>query len=73
VNDKVFVRGYGIAKMTWRIYNRWGAVCISKPIACRRWMELTKAAYNHRGLPLCMDVEFSDGVKYQKKGDITLL
>jgi len=24
INDKVFVRGYGINKMTWRIYNRWG-------------------------------------------------
>ncbi|MEJ7685267.1 MAG: gliding motility-associated C-terminal domain-containing protein [Segetibacter sp.] len=24
INDKVFVRGYGISKMTWRIYNRWG-------------------------------------------------
>ena len=25
-NDKVYVRGYGIAKMSWQIYNRWGVL-----------------------------------------------
>jgi hypothetical protein len=26
VNDKIYVRGFGIAKMNWTIYNRWGKV-----------------------------------------------
>lgn len=74
INDKVFVRGYGIRKMTWRIYNRWGAVVFQTNDSAQGW----DGTYNGSIQPkevyhYVLDVEFSDNTKYQKKGDITLL
>ena len=31
-NDVVFVKGYGIGKMTWRIYNRWGQLYLLQQV-----------------------------------------
>jgi gliding motility-associated-like protein len=74
VNDKVFVRGYGIAKMTWRIYNRWGAVVFQTTSLSEGWDGTYKGSIQPTEVyHYVLDVEFSDGVKYQKKGDITLL
>jgi gliding motility-associated-like protein len=74
VNDKIYVRGYGIAKMNWKIYNRWGALVYETHDRLQGWDG------NHQGTKQAsevyhyvLDVEYADNSKYQKKGDITLL
>lgn len=75
INDVVRVRGFGIAKMNFRIFNRWGAqVFQSTSYKSGAW----DGRYNGTLQPMdvyayILDIEFSDGKRYQKRGDITLL
>ena len=74
VNEKIYVRGFGIAKMTWRIYNRWGAVVYYGTSINEGW----DGYYNGKLQPqevyhYTVEIEFSDKTKASKKGDITLL
>jgi len=74
VNDRIYVRGFGIAKMTWRIYNRWGAVVYTSADPYEGW----DGKYNGKIQPqgvyhYTVEIEFSDKKKSTKKGDITLL
>jgi gliding motility-associated-like protein len=73
-NDKVFVRGFGIQKMTWTIYNRWGTVVYQGTDPNEGWDG------TYKGQPQPQDVyqytlvvEFSSKERTTKKGDITLL
>jgi gliding motility-associated-like protein len=74
INDFVRVRGFGIVKMNWQIYNRWGVKVFESSSVNNGWDGKYKGTlqpqevYNY-----VLSVEFSDGTKYQKKGDITLL
>ena len=73
-NDIVRVRGFGIAKMDWRIYNRWGTMIFRGTTIKEAW----DGKYNGVLQPqevyvYVLDVTFSDGTKYRKSGDITLL
>ncbi len=74
VNERIYVRGFGIAKMTWRIYNRWGEVVYLGTNPNEGWDGKYKGkiqpqeVYNYT-----LEIEFSDKVKAFKKGDITLL
>lgn len=73
-NDVIFVQGYGIQKMTWRIFNRWGNLVFTSISPSVGWdgkfngQVQPQDVYNY-----VLDVEFSDGTKLVKKGDITLL
>lgn len=74
VNSVVFVRGYGIAKMKFAIYARWGEKVFETNDRKLGW----DGRYKGQVLPMdayayVLDVEFVDGKKYQKKGDITLI
>lgn len=74
INDKVYVRGYGIAKMNFRIYNRQGLMVFQSTNPANGW----DGKYKGNLQPMdayayILDVEYSDGTKTQKKGDITLL
>jgi gliding motility-associated-like protein len=74
VNDKVLVRGYGITKMDWRIYNRWGVLVFSSNDQKIGWDGRYKGSIQALDVyTYTLNVEFSDGTKYSKKGDITLL
>ena len=74
VNDKVFVRGYGISKMRWRIYNRWGAMVFESVDRNQGWDGTYKGSLQPNEVyHYVLDVEFFDNTKSQKKGDITLL
>ncbi|MCU0323209.1 MAG: PKD domain-containing protein, partial [Chitinophagaceae bacterium] len=74
VNDVIFVQGYGIQKMTWRIFNRWGNLIFTSISPNIGWdgkfngQMQPQDVYNY-----VLDIEFSDGTKFVKKGDITLL
>jgi gliding motility-associated-like protein len=68
------VRGFGISKLTFRIYNRWGQKVFESNDVNIGWDG------TYKGNPQPMDVyaytveaEYFDGTKVAKKGDITLI
>lgn len=74
LNDKIFVRGFGITKMTWHIYNRWGTLVYEGTDPNQGW----DGVYNGRLQPqevyhYTLVVQFSNKERVTKKGDITLL
>ncbi|HZH67325.1 MAG TPA: PKD domain-containing protein [Flavisolibacter sp.] len=74
VNSRVFVRGFGIAKLKFAIYARWGEKVFETADKRIGW----DGKYKGKLLPMdvyayTMDVEFADGKKFQKTGDITLI
>lgn len=73
-NDRIFVRGFGIVKMTWKIYNRWGKLVYLGTSQSEGW----DGKYNGKLQPqevyhYTLELEFSDKERATKKGDITLL
>jgi gliding motility-associated-like protein len=74
INDRVYVRGFGIAKMTWKIYNRQGLLVFQSVDQTNGWDGRYKGtlqpmdAYGYT-----LEVQFADGSRATKKGDITLL
>lgn len=73
-NNTVYVAGFGIAKMQWRIYNRQGLMVFQSSGIKQGW----DGTYKGKLQPIdvytyTLDVEFSDGKKQRKTGDITLL
>lgn len=74
VNDVVTVRGFGISKLNWRIYNRWGALVYRSTDKNFSWNGRYKGVVQPQEVyTYILEVEFTDGNKYQKTGDITLL
>ena len=74
VNDKVYVRGYAIGKMVFRIYNRWGQLVYQSTDRNQGWDGKYKGALQPMdAYAYTLEVEFTDGSKATKKGDITLL
>ena len=74
VNSAVNVRGFGIGKMDWRIYNRWGQLVFQSANKKLGW----DGYYKGKLQPIdvygyTLSVEFTDGKKLSKTGDITLL
>ena len=74
INDEVHVRGFGIDKMDWRIYNRWGTIVFRSADQKTGWDGRYKGVLQPQEVyTYILDVQFTDGTKYTKKGDITLL
>lgn len=68
------VRGFGIGKMSWRIYNRWGQLMFESSSVKSTWDGTYKGAIQPQDVyTYTLDVEFTDGKKLRKTGDITLL
>ncbi len=73
-NDRIFVRGYGIGKMTWRIYNRWGVQVYVSTNQAEGWNGTYKGRIQPQDVyHYTLQIEFTNGDKISKKGDITLL
>jgi gliding motility-associated-like protein len=73
-NSTVYVRGFGIAKMKFTIWARWGEKVFETNSKKVGW----DGTYKGKLLPMdvyayTLDVEFSDGTKTTKTGDITLI
>jgi gliding motility-associated-like protein len=74
INDKVFVRGFGISKLTWRIYNRWGELVFETNDRTQGWDGTFKGARQPKEVyHYTLSVQYSDNTRHEKKGDITLL
>lgn len=74
INSMVKVVGFGIIKMDWKIYNRWGQNIFESTSQSKGW----DGKFNGKIQPLdvysyTLDVTFSDGKKLRKTGDITLI
>ncbi|AXY77668.1 hypothetical protein D3H65_28420 [Paraflavitalea soli] len=70
----VKVVGFGIVKMTWRIYNRWGQKVFETTNRNTGW----DGTYQGKIQPMdvytyTLDVVFTDGKPLRKTGDITLI
>jgi gliding motility-associated-like protein len=73
-NDKVFVRGFGIEQMNFRIYNRWGQLVFESGSPYFGWDGKFKGELQPMdSYAYTLLVLFSDGTQASKKGDITLL
>ena len=73
-NSVIRVEGFGIGKMNWKIYNRWGQLIFSATEKSQGWDGTYKGALQPLEVyTYTLDVEFTDGKKYRKTGDITLL
>lgn len=74
INSRIKVEGFGISQMHWVIYNRWGQKIYETDNRKSAW----DGTFNGKLQPVdvyvyTLDVTFSDGKKYRKTGDITLL
>jgi len=74
INSVVFVRGFGIAKMQFTIWNRWGQKVFETNDQNIGWDGKVKGVIQPMDVyAYTLTVEFFDGVKTTKKGDITLI
>lgn len=73
-NGIVYVRGFGIEKMKWRIFNRWGEIVFESTNKNNGWNGFYKGKLQPTDVyTYTLDAEFVDGQTAQKTGDITLL
>ena len=73
-NGIVKVAGFGIGKMSWKIYNRWGQIVFQTNERKQGWDGTFKGTVQAMDVyTYTLDVEFTDGKKIKKTGDITLL
>jgi gliding motility-associated-like protein len=74
INDKIYVRGYGIAKMTWTIYNRWGNIVYQSTDPKEGWDGRVNGKMQQQEVyHYTLIVEFGSKDRTTKNGDITLL
>ncbi|MFI5188522.1 MAG: PKD domain-containing protein, partial [Chitinophagales bacterium] len=74
VNSRIFAKGFGIVKMQFTIWNRWGQKVFETNDRNIGW----DGKFNGEVQPMdvyayTLEVEFFDGKKVTKKGDITLI
>ena len=73
-NDKLFVRGFGIAQMNFRIYNRWGQLVFESGSPTYGWDGTFKGVLQPMdAYAYTLIVQYGDGTVVNKKGDITLI
>jgi gliding motility-associated-like protein len=73
-NSIVYVRGFGISKMRFIIWNRWGQKVFETDNRLQGWDGKYKGAVQPMDVyAYTLEVEFFDGTKTTKKGDITLI
>ncbi|MFI5133330.1 MAG: PKD domain-containing protein [Chitinophagales bacterium] len=74
VNSKILVRGFGITKMHFAIWNRWGQKVFETADRLTGWDGKYKGALQPMDVyAYTLEVEFFDGTKTTKRGDITLI
>lgn len=73
-NSILYVKGYGISKVQFTIWNRWGQKVFETTSLNQGWDGKVKGALQPMDVyAYTLNVEFSDGTRTTKKGDITLI
>jgi len=73
-NSVVMVRGFGIGKITFTIWNRWGQKVFETNNRFQGWDGKVKGVVQPMDVYVyTLNVEFTDGTKTTKKGDLTLI
>lgn len=73
-NAEIRVEGFGLKNMIWRIYNRQGLLVFQSTSKKFGWDGTFKGKLQPMDVyAYTLDVEFTDGKKLKKTGDITLL
>ncbi|HRG83989.1 MAG TPA: gliding motility-associated C-terminal domain-containing protein, partial [Chitinophagaceae bacterium] len=73
-NNTVFVRGFGIGKMSFTIWNRWGQKVFETNNRFQGWDGKLKGVVQPMDVYVyTLNVEFTDGTKTTKRGDLTLI
>lgn len=73
-NSVVFARGYAIGKIKFTIWNRWGQKMFETENRKMGWDGRFKGKLQPMDVyAYTLEVEFTDGTKASKKGDITLI
>jgi gliding motility-associated-like protein len=74
INSRIFVRGFGIDKIQFAIYNRWGQKVFETNSHKIGWDGRFKGALQPMDVyAYTLEVNFTDGTKATRKGDITLI
>jgi gliding motility-associated-like protein len=74
VNDRARVIGYGVDKLTFRIYNRWGQIVFETTDPRIGWDGMFKGkAQPMDAYGYTLEAEFVDGQRLKKSGNITLV
>lgn len=74
INSKIFVKGFGITKMNFIIWNRWGQKVFESNDKSIGWDGSFKGVLQPMDVyAYTLEVEFFDGTRTTKKGDITLI
>ena len=74
INSVVMVQGFGIAKMQFIIWNRWGQKVFETNNRFQGWDGKVKGVVQPMDVyAYTLNIEFSDGTKAMRKGDITLI
>ena len=74
INSRIQVQGFGIARMQWTIYNRWGQKVYETNSVKSSWDGTYKGKLQPADVyAYTLEVTFTDGTKAKKTGDITLI
>ncbi len=74
INSKIFVRGFGITKMRFIIWNRWGQKVFESNDSRMGWDGTFKGVLQPMDVyAYTLDIQFFNGTKTTRKGDITLI
>lgn len=73
-NSVIRVEGFGIARLSWKIYNRWGHIVFETNDRRGAW----DGTFRGQSQPVdvyqyTLEVQFVDGAKSRRTGDITLI
>jgi gliding motility-associated-like protein len=74
INSVIKIQGFGITKLMWNIYNRWGQLVFQSTDTNMGW----DGSFKGKQQPMdvytyTLDAEFFDGKKVNKTGNITLI
>lgn len=74
INSKIFVRGFGITKLKFIIWNRWGQKVFETADKSIGWDGKYKGVLQPMDVyAYTLEADFFDGTKKTRKGDITLI
>jgi gliding motility-associated-like protein len=74
INSIIFAKGFGISKLHFTIWNRWGQKVFETTTPNHGWDGKVKGVLQAMDVyAYTLTVEFTDGTKATKNGDITLI